>query len=435
MPEFLLAGPRGDDALGFLTAAGALLTLDDAGYGPRLAWRGFRPVLVLNGNPAAGTPPAPSTPPALPVTDPETLVAALHAHLKRSPGARAAETETAGKRMERAKTALNHKREEIRKRAGDRQARSRALQEEAGPLESELARATGLFKELLLRNAPDPSVTLGKNLTETNAALFEHSRAASAAATLADRRWADLAAAYGVADPGARDERMLATPWALISGGSQQNFLSTVQSLMVECELSHIKQALFGSWEPMDLRHSLRLDAREDRRYALMARDPTASGNEPRTSWGANRLAFEALRLFPCMPTRGGMAVQAWRARATTWQDDCHARWPLWSAAATVDVVRSLMTLEDIWCDDLAARRRLIELGVAAVMETRRISVVGGGSKRFNLTPTALVWSSADAAAAGSVPADDAGSGRPAAEFPQRPHDFAPVTAAVRTST
>jgi hypothetical protein len=122
------------------------------------------------------------------------------------------------------------------------------------------------------------------------------------------RRWADLAAAYGIADPAQPTERMLASPWALISGSGHQDFLSSVQELMHRCSVDHLTRALFGPWEPTDDKYSLRLDAGDDRRYALMERDP--SGNKPFTLWGANRLTFEALRFFPCLPARDGMAVR-----------------------------------------------------------------------------------------------------------------------------
>jgi hypothetical protein len=190
---------------------------------------------------------------------------------------------------------------------------------------------------------------------------------------------------------------MIASPWALIRGDSHQDFLGNVQALMVACTPDHLRRALFGPWEPRDERYSLRLDSREDRRYALMARDPTASGNNPLTIWGANRLAFEALRYFPCLPVRGGMGVLAWRADDVKWQDDCRVRWPLWEEPVAGDVLRSLLGLRDIWLDEqIAARRRLRGLGISTVMESRRIAV-GATNKKYNLTPAVAVWSTSAA--------------------------------------
>jgi hypothetical protein len=70
-----------------------------------------------------------------------------------------------------------------------------------------------------------------------------------------------------------------------------------------------------------------------------MERDPTANGNNLLTLRGANRLAFEALRFFPCLPARSGMVVRGWRATGGNWQDGCRVRWPLWDKPIAVPVV------------------------------------------------------------------------------------------------
>lgn len=321
-----LTGPRGDNPLGFLTALGALVALEDAGWNVRLAWRGLTPGLAVDRNGA---------PDLYDHSDEDRrscLIAALHSALRR-----------------------------------DR------------------------------TDNPDPSVSLGDDLNQSHAQFLNHVDAASRQATASDRRWVDLVAAFGIGDPAKLHEpkeRMAATPWALVSGSGHQHFLASVAKLMVECRPNHLEQALFGPWSPRDEKYSLRLDIDEDRRYALMDRDPTASGNKPRTLWGANRLAFEGLRVFPVMPAAGGMAVRAWRLQGGSWREGCAVRWPLWCPPISAGVVGSLLGLSELWLEDSSARERLRALGVFAVYESRRIAVGEGGNVKYNLTPPVAIWRS-----------------------------------------
>lgn len=316
-----LTGPRGDNPLGFLTALGALVTLEDAGWRPRLAWRGVSPLIQLEAGSA--------------------------------------------QRLEAMSA-------------------EQCQEQVVAVLDSVLRRESS--------ECPDPSVSLGENLNHSNGQFLNYIDSASQQAHCSDRRWADLVAAYGVADPANPGERMAATPWALVSGSGNQHFLGSVARLMVECGAVHLRRALFGPWVAADEKYSLRLDLDEDRRYALMDRDPTATGNKPRTLWGANRLAFEALRLFPAMPARGGMAVRAWRAAGGSWLRGCAVRWPLWAPPIRAAVVASLLGLADIWGEERDARSRLRALGVFAVYESRRIAVGEGGNVKYNLTPPVAIW-------------------------------------------
>lgn len=385
MIEFLLSGPKGDNPLGLLTALGVVLTLNDAGHVARLGWDGVTPGLVASFDG---------------IKDPETsgqqrslLIDVLYQQLQRKPGSGAARTEDAKKEMEAAKTAVKKKRGEIKKRRLDRNAAKEARDSELKPLQEDLQKREATFKRALTDSAADPSVALGKNLTELNVKLIDHTRAAYQRAKVMDRRWADLVAAYGVADPANLEKRMAGSPWALVSGSGHQDFLSSVQELMVRCRKQHFEQALFGAWNPQDEKYSLRLDVVDDRRYALMDRNPTAGDNKPRTLWGANRLAFEALRFFPAMPVRGGMAVRTWRPeKSSDWQENCRVRWPLWRQPIGVATIHSLLGLRDLWLEEPADRERLRALGVHAVMESRRIAVGQGANRKYNLTPATPVW-------------------------------------------
>lgn len=385
MFEFRLTGPEGNNPLGFLTALGALVTLEDKGKRVWLGWDGVIPRLFVD---VDWVP----SPPGDEEKRREVLVEFLHGALLRKRGESATKTEQAKREMEGAKTAVRRKRDEIKKRKLGRTAAQEARREELEPLQEDLRTKTTVFLESLAESAVDPTVALGKNLTELNTKLIDHFNLACERASMKNRRWVDIAAAYGIADPSRPDERMMASPWALVSGSGHQDFLSSIEELMVRCTVQQVRQSLFGPWDPQDKMYSLRLEPSEDRRYALMDQDPTAHGNKPLTLWGANRLAFEALRFFPAMPVAGGMGVRGWRARNGDWQNGCRVRWPLWSQPICAAAIRSLLALRDLWLEEPVARDRLCGLGIHAVMESRRIAVGQGANRKYNLTPATPVW-------------------------------------------
>jgi len=387
--KFALTGPRGDNPLGFLAALGALVTLEENGRVARLGWHAFTPRLCVNSDVL------PEAHKCDDAQSQEVLIQVLSTLLRRERGSAASVADEAKKEMKCAKAAVKKKREDIKGRKLGRAAAKEARQLELLPLEENAREKERLFKSALMKSAADPCVALGTNLTATNSELSAHFDAAAAQCSSSNRRWIDMSASYGISDSNRPDERMPASPWALIKGDSHQSFLESVERIMTLCGPDHLKQALFGRWIPRDLKYSLRWDTADDRRYALMEQDPKAGGNETKTLWGANRLAFEALRFFPAMPVRGGMGVVGWRAATPDeWQEDCVVRWPLWAQPVSGVVVKSVLALRDIWCDDAVARNRLRASGVTAVMESRRIGFGQATSRKYNLTPAAAVWAS-----------------------------------------
>lgn len=150
---------------------------------------------------------------------------------------------------------------------------------------------------------------------------------------------------------------------------------------------------------------SLRLDPLDDKRYALLARDP--SGDSSRQSGGsvqgANRLAIEALPLFPTVAVGKQLHTTGFRGQRAS---DTYCTWPIWTCPATLDVVRNLLSLRDLaflgWPippdatpteQRAAARRerqsrmRLQELGVAEVFRSQRLTI----NKVRNFTPARSV--------------------------------------------
>jgi hypothetical protein len=381
MSEIELAGLDGTNPLAYLAALGVLRTLNEAAVmhgpdAPTLRWTSpdWRPVVAYPGIPSA-----------------EALVDLLAGKLSRSAGTAPAAVAEAKRAYDDARTRLKQKRDEIKQRRLQGAERVTALDTEVRPLEETMERLRRDWRARLLESAPDPAVSLDANLTASDSEFRDFVSEAARAATTATRRWTDFCAAfgceYGTDDPATR---MHATPLAMVNGSGHQDFLGSVAELMRRCTADHLRTTLLQTWpQPYpDSGYSLRLDPFEDRRYALMAQDPTAAGNKPRTVWGANRLAFEALPLFPCaatMPAPTVLCVVDDR-RGTFFY------WPLWQLPLTLDAVRSLLTLPDLANESVQSTHALRRRGVRAVYRAERLRVGSKAGRYFNFTPAAPVW-------------------------------------------
>lgn len=198
----------------------------------------------------------------------------------------------------------------------------------------------------------------------------------------------DLLAAFG--SDACRDERSNAitpTAFCFIKGSGQQFFLDTIRQLMGEVTSERVRQTLFEPWAYRDEKFSIRWDPVEDRRYALMDRDPTASDNKSRTVWMANLLGYRALVLFPCAPGRRGLATTAWTAS----DDEAPAfTWPIWECSTPPDTIRSLLQLCEL-AEPQPDRSILRARGVAAIFRARRIRVGAGSNYKVNFSPARAV--------------------------------------------
>lgn len=310
--EFVLTGPRGDNPLGFLTALGATIVLDDADRNPKLFWDSVTPVIQVE----------------MDTNDRKELIVCIYKQLRK-----------------------------------------------------ELVRARE-------DQEPDPVIIPGEknvkfgfyqylNYIERASQKYFKIRA------WRQRRWLDMASFYGVFQTPRIDsqEKVLANYWVLLEGSGHQNFFETVKNLILNVEKKHLEKALFGPWDMEDEKLSLRLDPIEDRRYALMDINPSRLGS--RTMWGANRLAFEAFRLFPAVPAaKRGRSVIGWKVNNG---EGLKVRWPLWRYPIGVDVIRSLIGHPLIWQGDWDGLRGL---GVHAVIEAWRINV----DKYKSMTVGIPVW-------------------------------------------
>jgi hypothetical protein len=144
-----------------------------------------------------------------------------------------------------------------------------------------------------------------------------------------------------------------------IGAGNNEGFLGFMRTIHLGTEASHLRQALFQVWDYSDPPPFMRWDSNEYRPHALRASDP-AKDRDCNNVRGANRLAIEALPLFPTAP-------QSRRIRTTAFQDGddgTEVSWPIWTEALELATVASL----------LAAGDGRVRPGVAQIYKSKRFT-------------------------------------------------------------
>lgn len=126
----------------------------------------------------------------------------------------------------------------------------------------------------------------------------------------------------------------------------------------------------------------MRWDPIEDRRYALMDRDP--SENSPRTMWMANLLAYRALSLFPAAAAGRRLVAAGWDAEGRAFT------WPIWEHPLDVDGVRSLVQLREL-IEERPDRAALRARGIVAAYRAHRVEVGTGANRKVNFSPARRV--------------------------------------------
>ncbi len=381
----VLTGMDGANPLGFLAAIGALVVLHQAGHRTsRLAWRrnglAWHPRLT-----------------DLPTDDPATLSELLAENLR---GGHVSEEayerrKRAEQQFSHTKKEINNKRANIKKRGLSIKERKQAFEEELSPLERELEGLRKTWLEALGDSVPRPELALGKNIDCTEPEYRAVVEPLLESAQFNDRQAVDMLSAFCSAgclseSPTKRKHgRLASTPFAFISGSGHQDFLDTAGALLKWVSAVRLRSTLTASWDYEDEGLSMRWDPAEDRRYALMDRDPTASGNKPHTVWMANLLAYHALALFTSAPARSGLATVGWTQTA----EEPFFTWPLWTYPIGPDSIRSLMSLSELYGPTLSSEDRaaLRARGVRAVRRSRRIKVGSGANFKVNFTPSRQV--------------------------------------------
>lgn len=371
----LLTGLDGANPLGFLAALGTLAALRAAGEeSARLSWiQRTSWVPALHGVPA----------------NREALCELLAEALRGrdvSPQAEA-ERKRSVRRFDAATKAVADKRKEITRRRLRGAERKAALESQVAPLEAEQQVARRAWLAALAAAVPRPELALGKRLDCTPEEYRQLGEELVMKGSVGDRDALDLLAAFGSdASVSRGQDQIRPTHFQFITGSGHQFFLTTVRELLQRASAQAVRATLFEGWTYQDEGLSMRWDPLEDRRYALMDRDPTASENKPRTMWMANLLAYRGLALFPVAPGSRGLQQVGWVGN----ENELVFTWPLWGHPASVDTVGTLLALAEL-CNERPGRATLYARGVVAAFRARRIKVGTGANFKLNFTPARAV--------------------------------------------
>lgn len=373
----VLSGIDGANPLGFLTALGTLAVLHTSGHrDARLHWTRtatWQP--VLSGIATDG--PAPLKQLVAEALSGDELVE--DAEGKRDDARRA---------LDAARKEVKVKLDEIKKRGLRGKQRKEAIEAEVKPLERKADKRRQGWLTALRQAVPRPELALGKHIDCTAAEYRTHADRFLDEASIENREALDFLAAFAsdarLSESDAQRKKgiLASTPFCFITGSGQQYFLDTVRQLMDPDRVSaeRVGATLFEPWLYAEERFSMRWDPVEDRRYALMDRDPTASDNKSRTVWMANLLAYRALVLFPSAPTRSHLATAAWNRGRDEFT------WPIWRHPSDPDTIRSMLLLPELRVTK-PDHGSLRAQGVVAVFRARRIKVGAGANFKINFSP------------------------------------------------
>ena len=195
-------------------------------------------------------------------------------------------------------------------------------------------------------------------------------QAAYHAADITDRHYADFIAAFGCdgLPISTKDPRIQDTALRTMSGAGHQHFIGSMRELVEITNPDHLRVSLFEPWQYSDPKPSLRWDPQDDRRYALRWKEP--SGDPVRTMRGANRLAVEALPLFPTAPGERQLHTTGFTQRRG---EGVLFTWPIWEVPLNIDTVRSLLSLAELQ-KPRPDRKSLLARGVVEIYRSQRIT-------------------------------------------------------------
>lgn len=189
--------------------------------------------------------------------------------------------------------------------------------------------------------------------------------------------------------PHSKDRTLMQdTALRTMSGAGHQHFIKFMREIISNSTSPHLHSTLFQPWTYEDEGRgmNLRWDPSDDRRYAMRWKNPSA--DPAVTMRGANRLAIEALPLFPTAPMGNDLATTGFRfSRGTFWS------WPIWEPAIELCVIRSLLQLDAVSQNkktdgqSTTHQATLSTQGIAVIFRSQRITV----GKFRNFTPAKSV--------------------------------------------
>jgi hypothetical protein len=370
-----LSGLDGDNPLAFLAAVGALAVLSETDSHVQLGWKAG----------ARWTPFLASPQPL----EQSGVLQRLAARLRGKPVDAEKKNlhEEAQKRFNAAKLNCKKAMDRFKKRGLRGKERDAAREQEVTPYQQALDAAHDQVLEALREAVPSPELSLGQGPDCTIEEFRRHARSLRDEAKLNNLTTVNLLASFGAEVSDESTKRIAPTPFCFITGSGHQWFLDTARELMELANESRLRKALFERWAYTDEKFTMRWDPLDDRRYALMDRDPTASDNKSTTVWMANLLAYFGLSCFPCAPTLRGLATASW-----VFDDEppCF-RWPVWTMPLRVNSVRSILThptfgMSDQRSDWKEVRAELRARGIDAIFAARRVQVGNPPLQKINFS-------------------------------------------------
>lgn len=387
MPELGLEGIEGSSPLGFLAAIGVLVILDQRWPGQvSLGWtkmKGYRPVLRYPGNDQTNLK-------ATNIFQSEiasTIASILQVPFPQVSEEASEQVERLFKEFSKARKSFEERLKQLKKREkelkaeGKRQGlqgdeaqdivdkKTKKVKEELAEAGDALFYARRKWLVELGQTVPSPELRLGKTISVTASEYRDAAQDTvnNSCGNPSNRRESDFLAAF--ASESVVDRGLVAiTPFCFVTGSGHQYFLETVAKLMQQVDAAQIEKSLFSPWTFDDDRLSMRWAPVEDRRYALMWNDP--SGQEAKTNWAANLLAYNGLRLLPVADIGGRLAATAFSTTAGR----TFFSWPIWEGFLHCDIVRSLVSLSAIQKPG-PDRKQLERMGVVEVFRCERLQV------------------------------------------------------------
>lgn len=155
-----------------------------------------------------------------------------------------------------------------------------------------------------------------------------------------------------------------------IGAGNNEGFLGYMRTLHVKTRREHLSNALLADWDYTDPPPCMRWDPNEYRPHALRGKDPAKDRKQTNVR-GANRLAVEALPLFPTAPS-------ARRLRTVGFQDrnrETEITWPIWDEPIDIGTLQSLLAMSELQEDEPGANRKsLAARGIVQVFRAKRFT-------------------------------------------------------------
>jgi hypothetical protein len=227
------------------------------------------------------------------------------------------------------------------------------------------------------RAAEDLSAKLGDNIAVAPTVFRQFALLAAL-----DPRWSGFAAAFGCdALKDKEKDRIQYTKLCFITGSGHQNFLETMRLLRQRTTEAHLRRTLFEGMEPADKGLSMRWDPSDAKEYALQWDNPGPEGVQ--SSWGAYRLAIEALPFFPTAPGRRWLKTTGFVSK----DGRVEFQWPIWRDPIGVDAIRSLIGYQFVDKE----MNEIREMGIEELFRSERVRIGEGANFKVSFRPARAV--------------------------------------------